>query len=95
MLPLCYQVDWKTYYEQVFIVMLDKSETTVYIIYMIKDKIKRLRKKLGLSQEELAKRADLHWTTIGKIEAGMRVPELSTRKKLAKALNIDITELLD
>lgn len=63
---------------------------------MIKDKIKSLRKKRGLTQEDLAKKAGLHWTTIGKIEAGMRKnPDLSTRKKLAKALGVDITELLD
>ncbi len=59
-------------------------------------KIKRLRKKQGLTQEQLAKKAGLHLVTVGRIESGMRKnPDLLTRKKLAKALGVDITELLD
>lgn len=59
-------------------------------------KIKRLRVKRGLTQEQLAKRAGVIRVTIARIEAGMRkTPALSTRKKLAKALDVPITELLD
>ena len=61
----------------------------------IATKIKRLRKKKGMTQSQLAKKAGLHLTTIGTIEAGMRIPGLLTRKKLAKALGVSIMELLD
>ena len=58
-------------------------------------KISKIRKKEGLTQLELADKTGLHVTTIGKIEAGMRTPTLETRKKLAKVLKVDITELFD
>ncbi len=49
-----------------------------------------------MTQDQLARKTGLHITTIGKIEAGMQNnPELGTRKKLAKALGVPITELLD
>jgi transcriptional regulator with XRE-family HTH domain len=44
----------------------------------------------------LAKKAGVSLVTVGRIEAGMRKnPDLSTRKKLSKALGVDIKELLD
>ena len=58
-------------------------------------KIKRLREKRGLTQKELSRKARMDLSAIGKIEAGMRSPTLETRKKLAKALAVNITELLD
>jgi transcriptional regulator with XRE-family HTH domain len=59
-------------------------------------KVQRLRSKRGWTQDQLAKKAKLHLVTIGRIEAGMRKdPDLTTRKKLAKALGVPITELLD
>ena len=59
-------------------------------------KIKRLREEKGLTQDQLAKKAGLHRVTVAQIEADMRKnPDLSTRKKLAKALGVPITELLD
>jgi transcriptional regulator with XRE-family HTH domain len=57
-------------------------------------KIKRLREKRGLTQELLAKKAGLQRVSVGKIEAGMRSPTLESRKMLAKALGVKITELL-
>jgi transcriptional regulator with XRE-family HTH domain len=58
--------------------------------------LKRLRKQRGWTQEALARRARLALVTIGQIEADMRrTPTLDTRKKLAKALKVPVTELLD
>ena len=77
---------------------LDIVYTDVYNIFehMIGKKIKRLREKHGWTQEQLAKKAGLQRVSIGKIEVGMRKnPDLSTRKKLARALGVPITELLD
>ena len=58
-------------------------------------KIKKLRERKGLTQVSLAKNAGLALATIEKIEGKTRVPTLETRKKLAKALGVPITELLD
>lgn len=59
-------------------------------------KIKKLREKRKWTQQQLANESGLSLVTIGRIEAGMRKnPDLDTRKKLAKALNIELTELLD
>lgn len=55
--------------------------------------IRRRRRELDLSQEELAERAELHQTYISDIERGGRNPSLDNVEKLAKALNISITRL--
>jgi len=49
---------------------------------------------LGISQEELAERADLHRTYIAGIERGARNPTLLTIKKLAKGLGVSSADLL-
>ena len=57
--------------------------------------IKRLREKTGLSQEKLARLADVSNNTIINIEAGKQDnPTIETLKKTAKALNISIEELI-
>jgi len=57
--------------------------------------IKRLREKTGLSQEKLARLADVSNNTIINIEVGKQNnPTIETLKKIAKALNISIEELI-
>lgn len=50
------------------------------------------RAKQGLSQDEFAKKAQLHRTYIGMIERAEKNITLLTMYKLAKALRIDIKE---
>jgi len=57
--------------------------------------VRKLRQQLGLSQEGLAERADLHRTYIAGIERGGRNITLKSVDKLAKALNISVADLLD
>ena len=58
-------------------------------------KIKRLREKLDLSQEKLARLADVSNNTIINIEAGKQQnPTVDTIKKIAKALNVPIEDLI-
>ena len=58
-------------------------------------KIKRLREKLGLSQEKLARLADVSNNTIINIEAGKQQnPTIETIKKIAKALDVPIETLI-
>ena len=55
--------------------------------------IRKLRKEKGISQEELAHRADLHRTYIGMIERAEKNITLLNIEKLAKALDVKITDL--
>jgi len=58
-------------------------------------KVKQLREKLGLSQEKLARLADVSNNTIINIEAGKQNnPTIETLKKITKALNASIEDLI-
>jgi len=54
----------------------------------------RLRRREGLSQEQLAVRASLHRTEIGMLEKGERIPRIDTLIRLAGAMAIPPEELL-
>jgi len=57
--------------------------------------VKRLREKAGLSQEKLARLADVSNNTLINIEAGKQDnPTIETLKKIAKALNVPIEDLI-
>ena len=56
-------------------------------------RIRELRKGLGLSQEQLAERAGLHWTYVGGIERGERNPALVNIGRLAAALEVSMADL--
>ncbi|WP_414578285.1 helix-turn-helix domain-containing protein [Anabaena sp. CCY 9402-a] len=55
--------------------------------------VRKRRRELDLSQEELAKKAELHRTYISSIESGKCNVSLDNIEKLAKALNISIPDL--
>jgi len=58
-------------------------------------RIKVLRLKLQLSQDEFARKADIPYTTLTKIETGViKKPSVFVMAKIAKALNINIEELI-
>ena len=58
-------------------------------------KIKRIREKMGLSQEKLARLADVSNNTIINIEAGKQDnPTIETLKKIAKALEVGVDDLI-
>ena len=56
--------------------------------------VRRLRHRLGLSQDALAERADLHRTYITGIECGARNVTLKSIEKLARALRVSTATLL-
>jgi transcriptional regulator with XRE-family HTH domain len=58
------------------------------------ENVKRLRKAKGWSQEELAKRANLHRTYIGSIERMERNVSLINIGRIANAFNINPMGLL-
>lgn len=55
--------------------------------------IKRLREKKGISQEKLGEICDLHRTYIGMIERAEKNVTLKSIEKLAKALEMEISEI--
>jgi transcriptional regulator with XRE-family HTH domain len=57
--------------------------------------VKRERKRLGLSQEELGHLCDLNMTEISRLEGAKRDPRLTTIVKVAKGLGIPPSRLLD
>jgi transcriptional regulator with XRE-family HTH domain len=57
-------------------------------------RVRERRAALGLSQEKLAERADLHWTYVGQIERGERNLGLVNILRLAAALKVDAAELV-
>ena len=59
----------------------------------IKEKIKKYRKQRELTQQELAELDGVSQPTIGKYESGERTPPLKVIKELAKALDVDISDL--
>lgn len=56
--------------------------------------IKLLRTELGLSQEELAAKADLERSYIGGIERGENNVSVIKLKHIAQALNTSVAELI-
>lgn len=56
--------------------------------------VRALRLQRDWSQEELAKRADLHRTYIGAIERHERNVSLLNVERIAKALKVDVKDLL-
>jgi transcriptional regulator with XRE-family HTH domain len=59
------------------------------------ENLARCRKRAGLSQEQLGLRSSLHRTEIGLLERGERVPRIDTLVKIAGALQIPASELVD
>jgi len=61
----------------------------------IGQKIKKRRKKLDLTQEGLARKADILYTTFVKIKGSVvKSPSVDTMKKIATALDTTIDELI-
>jgi transcriptional regulator with XRE-family HTH domain len=59
------------------------------------DNLARCRKRADLSQEEVSYRAGVHRTEISQLERGLRTPRIDTLVKLASALAVPATSLLD
>jgi transcriptional regulator with XRE-family HTH domain len=58
-------------------------------------RVKQLRNKKKLTQAALAERVGVHRIYIAQIEAGTKIPSLATLAKLAKALHVPVTALLE
>jgi transcriptional regulator with XRE-family HTH domain len=65
------------------------------ILKQFGNRVKKLRVKNNWSQEELAKRARLHRTYIGSIERSERNVSLINIERIAKALKVKISDLIE
>lgn len=55
--------------------------------------VQRLRRDKGLSQEELAERAEMHQTYLSGVERGVRNASVVVLARVAKGLGVDVEEL--
>lgn len=58
-------------------------------------RIKELRNRLGISQEELAFRSEIHRTYIASLEVGKRNVSIETLEKIIKALEVSLSEFFN
>jgi transcriptional regulator with XRE-family HTH domain len=58
-------------------------------------RIKALRERRGLSQEQLAAKAGIGRSYLARLETGLHDPTLSTLEKLAKALGVKVAKLVE
>jgi transcriptional regulator with XRE-family HTH domain len=56
--------------------------------------LQKLRRERGLSQEELADRANIHQTYLSGVERGKRNPTITVLHRIAEALGADIEDLV-
>lgn len=61
---------------------------------MFGERMKEIRKRRGLTQEELAVRLNVVRQTVSKWEKGLSVPDADMLQKMAEILDTDVSELL-
>jgi DNA-binding XRE family transcriptional regulator len=62
---------------------------------IVNGKLKALRERRGMSKSELARRADTTYQTILNIESHRYDPRARTLAKIARALEINVDDLID
>jgi len=62
--------------------------------FVVGKNIRAERKRVGITQEALAERCDMHPVEVGRAERGTRDLRVSTVAKLARGLGVPACELL-
>jgi transcriptional regulator with XRE-family HTH domain len=76
--------------------MRKKKSTTVDITLRFGDRVRQLRlQPPALSQEELADKAGLHRTFIGRVERGETNITLENILRITDALNVSLSDFFD
>ena len=61
---------------------------------MISDRLKMARIKANMTKADMARKLEMAYSTYDGYETGYREPKFETLQKIASALEIDVTELL-
>ena len=64
------------------------------ILEALGQKMRELRAKRGISQEDFADACGLHRTAVGLLERGERWPRLDTLLRISKGFGITVSQLL-
>ena len=64
------------------------------VVVKIGNRLRDLRVRRALTQEELADKADVGTNTVARLERNESEPHMSTLRKLALALGVDPAELI-
>jgi len=72
---------------------MNNPRTNKHLAGYLSKKIIKLRKSVGWSQSELARKTGVTSAAINLIEKGNRIPSLIVCQKIAEALNVSIAEL--
>jgi transcriptional regulator with XRE-family HTH domain len=73
---------------------MGKPNTHKHILEAFGQRMQKVRKEKGITQEELAAKLSMHRTYIGLVERGERNPTIRTLYKIAKALGVKSLDLL-
>jgi transcriptional regulator with XRE-family HTH domain len=73
----------------------DRRALSADVALRLGENLRRERRRAGLSQDELARRADLHRTAVGLLERGGRVARADTLIQLAGAMSISPAAFFD
>jgi transcriptional regulator with XRE-family HTH domain len=74
--------------------MAPKEPSTILTVLYIGDKLREIRKRTLLTQQELADKSGVGIATIVRIERNQVEPHSRTIRKLAAALEVDPKQLL-
>ncbi len=64
------------------------------VVVKIGDRLRDLRVRRALTQEQLAEKADVGTNTVARLERNETEPHMSTLRKLAVALDVEPSELI-
>jgi DNA-binding XRE family transcriptional regulator len=72
----------------------ERKLATMQTVVYVGERLKALRIRRALTQQELAERAGLSSNALNRIELDKAEPRMSTLRKLAKALDVDPAEIV-
>jgi len=81
-------------HESVHCFMMNRQADIKKTLTILASHMRERRRTLGLTQEKLAEVAELSTNYIARIELGLKIPSLSTTIRLAKALGMEVSDIL-
>ena len=65
------------------------------ITQSVGQRIRAIRQRLGMTQEDLAEKAELHYTYIGQVERGEKNLTLTSLEKILEALDVSFPDFFE